>query len=250
MHEDANTESNASPDESYYIPMADLLAGILFILLILLMSFAIIHYPDDNSQPRSVLRPPQAGTVTSAANARQRLTAELVAARDEVLQRLARDLEGVGVDVTIDRVAGRLLFNSDVFFQKGERQLSQRGLRAATAVAATLADHFACRRNTGGCQTPADLVSYLAFEVYSNTSDRSGSEDITDETFAVSRAIGLLQQVTDRQPALLEVRNAERQSMLSAQGRAATPNQPLSQIELNVLMPFPPLLPSEVPLTR
>ncbi len=121
-------------EESYFVSMADMMVGLLFIFVILVLYFAL-QFRQTTS------------TLTGAAEARA-----------ELLKTLERDLKARGLRVSIDTRTGVLRLPDDVLFQTGEYELSNRGRGAVRIVADELARVLPCYADVepGGLRCPPE----------------------------------------------------------------------------------------------
>lgn len=109
-------------EESYFISMSDMLVGLLFIFIILLVYFAVTFKQKEDY-------------LVGAGEARKKL-----------LEQLEKDIEQKlpGVDVFINKETGILRLPEEVLFESNEYELSPRGQAAIKTVAAILADRLPC----------------------------------------------------------------------------------------------------------
>ncbi|WP_295531272.1 OmpA family protein [Novosphingobium sp. Chol11] len=109
-------------EESYFVSMSDMLVGLLFVFVILLVYFAITFKQKEDY-------------LVGAGEARKKL-----------LKQLEKDIEQKlpGVDVVINRETGILRLPEEVLFESNEYELSPRGQAAIKTVAAILASRLPC----------------------------------------------------------------------------------------------------------
>lgn len=107
-------------DEGYFVSMSDMLTGLLFVFVILLLFFAL--------QARQITQ-----ELTGANEARKELLAELQ-------ERLKRE----GLQVEIDPVTGVLRLPDEVLFESASPALSQNGVLAVAKVANAMAAVLPC----------------------------------------------------------------------------------------------------------
>ena len=107
-------------DEGYFISMSDMLTGLLFVFIILLLYFALQF---------------------------RRTTEELTGAntaRQQLLEELQQRLQKQGLQVEIDTVTGVLRLPDDILFQSGQNRLTTSGIEAVGKVADALAAVLPC----------------------------------------------------------------------------------------------------------
>ena len=109
-------------EESYFVSMSDMLVGLLFVFIILLVYFAVTFKQKEDF-------------LVGAGEARKKL-----------LEQLEKDIEQKlpGVDVVIDTQTGILRLPEEVLFDSNEYELSPRGQDAVKIVASILADRLPC----------------------------------------------------------------------------------------------------------
>ena len=116
----ATTKARAREEESYFISMTDMMIGLLFIFIIMLMYFAL-QYKDSDQQLR---------------------TADVT--RTEILQKLEKALKDQGVEVQIDTETGVLRLPDDVLFNRGEAKPKAEGIDDLEKLAGALANIIPC----------------------------------------------------------------------------------------------------------
>lgn len=107
-------------EESYFVSMADMMVGLVFIFLILLVYFALQFRQTTD-------------TLTGAGQT-----------RTELLRMLERDLKAKGLKVTVDTRTGVLRLPDNILFETGAYELSPQGQQAVAVVAGELASVLPC----------------------------------------------------------------------------------------------------------
>lgn len=107
-------------EESYFVSMADMMVGLVFIFLILLVYFALQFRQTTD-------------TLTGAGQT-----------RTELLRTLERDLKAKGLKVTVDTRTGVLRLPDNILFETGAYELSFQGQQAVAVVAGELASVLPC----------------------------------------------------------------------------------------------------------
>src|ERR1700728_3845717 len=97
-------------EESYFVSMTDLLVGMLFIFIIMLMAFAL------NLREQQERFNQTTAAITEANEARRRM-----------LQEIKHSLEKHGVKVFVDPETGVLRLPEQLLFPRGEYQLTDNG---------------------------------------------------------------------------------------------------------------------------
>lgn len=128
----ATLKSRTREEESYFVSMTDMMVGLLFVFLIMLMYFAL-QYKD---------------------NAQELLTAD--ATRTTILEQLKQSLKREGVEVEIDTETGVLRLPDDVLFNRGEAKPKEEGVAALTKLAHALERTIPCYAFDPEASRPAD----------------------------------------------------------------------------------------------
>lgn len=123
---------NPPSEESYFVSMTDMLVGMLFIFLILLMYFAL-----QLSQQKEKYE---------ITNDRLKSSAEV---RTQILEEVKRDLEINGVKVSVDLSTGVLRLPNEVLFNKGIADVSSKGEWALEVLADSLQEVLPCYTESG-----------------------------------------------------------------------------------------------------
>ncbi len=116
-------------EESYFISMADMMVGLLFVFIILLLYFAL------QFQQKSKAISDASGT------------------RTVILQRLQRSLADQGLRVTIDTRTGVLRLPAEILFATGDYRLSPQGRAAVATLARSMARVLPCYSYRAGADT-------------------------------------------------------------------------------------------------
>lgn len=116
----AMLKTRAREEESYFVSMTDMMVGLLFVFIIMLMYFAL-QYKD---------------------SAQELLTAD--ATRAGILEELKRSLKREGVEVEIDTETGVLRLPDDVLFNRGEAYPKPEGIIALEKLAKALEQIIPC----------------------------------------------------------------------------------------------------------
>jgi flagellar motor protein MotB len=216
--------------ENYFVSMTDMMVGMLFIFIILLMSFALVFRQTTDTH------------VADANEIRERLTelqskvAQQIAAiqntnglRDRLLQDLKEALKNAGLDVKID--AGVLhLTQNDVTFPFKSAELlstSRDNVRlVADVLAQVLPRYLPCGE---GVVPPACLPSALGSVdtvFLEGHTDKQGEETPAgrQENWRLSteRAVATFREIISRQPELDQLKNRKGERVLSVAAYASS----------------------------
>ena len=105
-------------EESYFISMTDIMVGLLFIFIIMLMAFGLML----KAATQEVIEGPR----------------QAEKHRAEMLESIQRSLEQRGIEVVLDKDNGVLRLPDEILFAKGESSLSKEGLEAIGKLGRTL----------------------------------------------------------------------------------------------------------------
>lgn len=209
-------------DESYFASFTDLLVGILFIFIIMLMLFA------SNMRKQEQVTKEVTEQVTA-----------MIESRDIVLREIEKTLKELGIKVTIDESQGILRLPDSILFDRGRYELSPAGNEALAKLAGVLKTYLPCLARVDDAAlkqscTPLKLKSQEALEavLIEGHTDRTGAEIGFDNwTLSVNRAINVFRELKEAQPVLdtgiyaehIDVKTGERHKdhILAASGYEA-----------------------------
>lgn len=136
---------------SYFIPMVDMLAGVVFLLVIMLASSMLVTRPEFAQTEAMEQEMARIQTALDKARAADRLYLEprrrARAATELLLTRIADDLRRSGIDTIASPDTGALTFNVTVLF--AGRSLNADGDRLVKALSAALATELPCLTAAG-----------------------------------------------------------------------------------------------------
>lgn len=223
--------------EGYFAPMADMMAGLLFIFLVLLMVFALNNYAEPTPDPNQDNR---------AEQDRQRLIAEILAARTGLLETIAKDLRERKIEVAVDAAAGQLRMPSPQFFAVGEARTSTDGGRRLADMGEVLLRRTACHVQNGpACadKSPARIENAL-LAVRVRAGD-VGFAPVAPQTLAATRMFQAFGTLVSAQPRVYEVRNDKGAQVFTSHAEAQPPfdgGKVAGEVLLTVSMLLPPPL--------
>ena len=191
-------------EESYFISMADMMVGLLFVFIILLLYFAL------QFQQKS------------------RALSDAGEVRKHILQDLAKRIreERPDLDVKIDTRTGVLRLPAAVLFAKGDFRLSGDGQRAVGVVAQAMRDVLPCYtwpQRTIGCSYRSDSVIDAIFvEGHTDADALTGSGLLSDNMdLSALRATNTFRAITAAAPLLNRLHNRDDRPILSVSGYGA-----------------------------
>ena len=213
-------------DENYFISMTDMMVGVLFVFIILLMAFAMnLRQETDTSQETIEQLRKVAHTAEEVKQEVQALQEQVsteiasvsaaAAVKEELLTELQEKLEEAGLKVSVDVDNGVLRLNEDAINFASDR--SELVGSAATNVA-RLADVLALtlpRYLPGG----SDREAYLETMFIEGHTDRSGTPQ-RNWTLSTERSVNTFWSLISAEPPLGRLTNRQKQPVLSAAGYA------------------------------
>lgn len=212
-HQSVSLETH---DESYFASFTDMLVGIIFIFIILLMIVA------NNFQEA-------ADSVT-----------KINESRDKVLKEIERSLKDAGVPVTVNIEQGVLRLPESILFGVNEYKVNTRGKQALNTLAAVLGTYLPCLART-------EEQNRLAACKELNLASKDGLDAVfieghTDSTgssehnwlLSAQRAISVFRELTEFEPYLKEgVKNTNGVPVLNVSGYEARRPVDLKNFDLN-----------------
>src|SRR5579863_10344923 len=126
--------AHAEEEEGYFVSMTDMMVGLLFIFIIMLMFFAMrfqqaTKRQDDVTQKQDVMI--------------EKLT-DSERTRSEILENLGQFLQSRGINVTIVKDEGVLRLPEDILFSKANWELNTKGVAAVRVLAEALGQVLPC----------------------------------------------------------------------------------------------------------
>lgn len=244
---DQNIEGGGS---GFFVPMVDMLAGVIFILIIMLVSVALLARDDytkiETAQKEitAIEKELEAARAVEATYLHPRRQAN--EALRAVLERISKDLAAGGISSAIEKGPDRLRLEDADFFDGGV-SLSAKGAQAVTVLSKALARSLPCLTDLRPVPECADVpdarAARVAITVHSPARDGSplDAQALTDV-----QSVALFAAVGEDNPALMALRNPAGQKLV---GYAALGDSVLAKeagehterIELVFEMFVPPL---------
>lgn len=160
-HEYPDSQTIERDAHSYFVPMVDMLAGVVFILVIMLAATALLSRQDfsqiepmqqeiikiknDLAEARTLER----SLLTPRLEARQKLS--------DLLERIKAKVVAEGVDAIVLPSEGRLELTEPDLFSDGVSEFSEKGRRVALAIAESIVEESACTAGSQGKQVTCSL---------------------------------------------------------------------------------------------
>ncbi|WP_138918431.1 hypothetical protein, partial [Nitrospirillum viridazoti] len=192
------TRAHGDDQESYFASMSDLMAGIVFIFLIMLMALSMYNI-DETPKPQD----------QQSEQDYQETIAKIMAERARMVEALRQDLESRHIEVVADAAKGILTLPSAQFFAPGAAALKPEGREKMAEAATLLARYLTCDGNTpgmpaGACPTTAPVEHVdAAISKVAPAATISGTP--APETVARIQALEASAALTSTQPLLYEL---------------------------------------------
>lgn len=226
--------SHSEEDENYFISMTDMMVGVLFIFIIMLMVFAFnfrqqtdetkvltaaqeeqLRRANELARQISDLRSQVAGEITELDRADR--------ARTELLETIQAKLDVVGLKVTIDSNTGVLRLTEDAIrFASTSSTLDDIAMRNVDAVSRVLDDvlpaYAACPAPSPCPRSRTHVIETVFIEGHT---DRTGSDSL-NWTLSTERAVNTYRRIVEYFPKLRALKNSSGREVLSVSGYAST----------------------------
>lgn len=195
-------------DESYFVSMTDLMVGMLFVFIIMLMAFAL--------------------NLRDAQQTQEKINAEQTGARkarDRMLEDIQRSLEAKGVRVEIDRENGVLRLKADLLFDKAKAELTDTGRSIISHVADALQEVLPCYANLPGmvrselCPTfKGGRLEAVFIEGHTDSDPFPANYKMNNWTLSAERAITTFRAIIDGHSDLDAIRNDASEHLIGVSG--------------------------------
>lgn len=198
-------------DESYFVSMTDLMVGMLFIFIIMLMAFALNYREAQQTQ----------------ADINEELTGARKA-RDRMLEDIRKVLHEQGVRVEIDRENGVLRLGADLLFERGRSTLSEPGRKLIGHVSQALWIVLPCYADFGSVARSDNCPKFKggrleAVFIEGHTDSDRYAEGAGKDNWILSaeRAISTFKEIIGNQPELDAALNDTGQNLIGVSGYEA-----------------------------
>lgn len=217
--------STDEPDEGYFASFTDLLVGILFVFIIMLMMFAT-NYQQKQRQ-----------TEDSA-----KVFTKINAARDQMLVEMKKALESDGVRVDIDLKHGILRLPESLLFESGKWKPNERGIIALNRLASVLISYLPCLASADqslkkACTTMTlneSVIETVLIEGHTDSKPFRTEKDFNSNWgLSAMRSISIFDQLTEDKPELKNIQNSDGFPILGVSAYAATRPIPNATMEQN-----------------
>lgn len=221
-------------DEGFFVSMTDMMVGMLFLFILMLMFFAL-----------------KFNEATVQINKTNEILKSAEETRTDILQDLQRSLKDQGIAVEIDVENGILRLPENILFERNRWDLSGRGREAIVVLGRSLSAVLPCFAFIPGesrpklCSDTPHSVEAIFVEGHTD----SDGDDALNWNLSVQRGLNTYQAMVDGNPALAQLRNTKGQAILSVSGygkqRPVRPNDTVEnkrqnrRIDLRFIMTTP-----------
>ena len=226
---EAAAEAGAEAGENYFVSMTDMMVGVLFIFIIMLMVFALDFRTKTDVQDAAIDASREVARKLEALQ--QDVKAEIASmdrsqeARRKLLTTLKLQLEADGMDVQVDEANGVLRLTEDaVRFDVSQSVLLDRARtnvgRIARVLEKVIPAYVACRISAGQnkCHGVDSSVETVFIEGHT---DQTG-EDRSNWQLSVERSVNTYREIVTVAPVLRSLRNTRNEEIISVSGYAST----------------------------
>lgn len=174
-------------EENYFVSMTDMMVGLIFIFIIMLMYFAL-----------------QFNQVTEKLTGADQT-------RTEILEQIQASLKADNIDVRIDTQNGILRLSDSILFASGSKDLSTRGQDSIGKLSAALMKVLPCYTEAPAGVRPASCaksdhrIESVYIEGHTDTDAYSSGMLRDNLDLSVVRATNTYRALTDRAPSLLSL---------------------------------------------
>jgi outer membrane protein OmpA-like peptidoglycan-associated protein len=197
--------------------MTDMMVGMLFLFILMLMFFAL-----------------KFNEATVQINKTNEILKSAEETRTEILQDLERSLKDMGVAVEIDVENGILRLPENILFERNRSDLTGPGRDAIVVLGRSLDTVLHCYASIPGetrpntCPDTPHTVEAIFVEGHTD----SDGEDALNWNLSVQRGLNTYQAMVDNNPKLAQLHNTKAQAILSVSGYGKQrPVQPNDTVE-------------------
>jgi len=231
----ANESASESEEgENYFVSMTDMMVGVLFIFIIMLMIFALDFRTKTDVQDNAIDVAREVGRRLD--DLQKDVKAEIATmdrsqeTRRKLLTTLKSELKVDGMDVHIDEANGVLrLTEAAVQFETSQSILLDRYKfnvgKIARVLERVIPDYVACRIAAGQnrCRTGFDSsIETIFVEGHTDSTGAKGGDDRSNWQLSAERSVNTYREIVTVAPALRSLRNTRNEEIVSVSGYAST----------------------------
>ena len=172
-------------EESYFVSMTDMMVGLVFVLMVMLVYYALQYKTTTNELTDTKIQ------------------------RAKVLQDIQETLHRQNVNVTIDTDSGVLRLPEDVLFDKGSDQVKPEGQQVLAKVGQAMRAELPCytaAQTPAGCEPTKSGLESVFVEGHTDADQLSGPRD--NWNLSADRAVNTYRSLVGQTPALTAITNA------------------------------------------
>ena len=172
-------------EESYFVSMTDMMVGLVFVLMVMLVYYALQYRQTTNDLTDTKVQ------------------------RAKVLQDIQERLKRQNVQVVIDTDSGVLRLPEDVLFDKGSDVVKPGGQEVLRKVGVAIqaeAPCFTAANPPPGCPSTKSGLESVFVEGHTDADQMSGARD--NWNLSADRAVNTYRSLMSGTPALAEIKNA------------------------------------------
>jgi flagellar motor protein MotB len=237
-HTPTQTETGEAEGENYFISMTDMMVGVLFIFVIMLMTFALDFQKTTDIQQSSINVAQQVALKLQAMQADVRDKLALMdranQARRQLLADIQTQLAAEGLIVDVDEANGVLrLTENAVKFDANHSDLSDKAKlnvdKIAHALDRVLANYTACKvtADQPTCAPAGSVGPTLETVFIEGHTDTTGVPDLKERDkrnweLSAERAVATYREIVAQSPGLRSLRNKSGEEIVSVSGYSST----------------------------
>ncbi|WP_130470776.1 OmpA/MotB family protein [Candidatus Magnetaquicoccus inordinatus] len=190
-------------DEGFFASMTDMMVGMLFLFILMLMFFAL------KFNEAAVQITKTAKTLLSAEDTRK-----------EMLEKLQKSLKDRGISVEIDIENGILRLPENILFDRNRADLTGKGRDAIVVLGRSLNAVLPCFATIPGEDRPASCpdTPHTIEAVFVEGHTDGDGDDALNWNLSVQRGLQTYHSMIDGNPKLVLLRNTKAQAVLSVSG--------------------------------
>ncbi len=229
MISEPETASGAEEGENYFVAMTDMMVGVLFIFILMLMAFALDFRRTTDVQENALKVAQEVAAKLDALESNVRIQmGQLDWAQEDrrkLLQDLRAQLSAEGLSVQIDEASGVLRLTEDaVRFAPSRADLVERNKdnvgKIARVLERVLPKYVRCRNGQSLVCDASEGTSLETIFIEGHT-DTTG-EDSDNWRLSTERAVSTYRELIAVAPALRSFRNNRKEEVISVSGYSST----------------------------
>lgn len=233
-----------SSQHSYFVPMVDMLAGVVFLLIIMLASSTLVTRQDFGQIESTKKEIARISAALDAARAKERLYLEprrrAKLAMGALLENLAASLDKQGFRSVLDVEDGRIAVAGNVNpFSIGVSRLDSDGQRLAEALAEALENELQCLAANSPSSVNCAVYDDVKLETVLLTAPSSDAQ--VGNPLKKARTLAMLSAVIASSPPLLDLKAEDGADLFSFGLQQGTPIGSDGSVEVHFQMALPPI---------